>query len=91
MRADTLYAVEVLPNNVRYYGTEDVTQPGSATEIVAIPLDQLKELMELASENHEFTRSISIFDIKTKDEDELDREIEQVFETIDTILAKTRG
>jgi hypothetical protein len=47
--------------------------------------------MELASENHEFTRSISIFDIKTKDEDELDREIEQVFETIDTILAKTRG
>lgn len=90
MRADTLYAVEVLPNNVKYYGIEDITSPSDSETIVAIPLNQLKELMEFASEKHEYTRSVSIFDIKTKDEDTLNKELGQVFETIDTILTKTR-
>ena len=92
MRADTLYAVEVMPNNVKYYGVEHVGFPNDEEAIVSIPLAQLKELMEFASETHSFTRSMSIYDLKVNELGDIDDEdMQNLFDTIDTVLEKTRG
>lgn len=92
MRFDEMYAVEVAPSNVKYYAFSYEETP-EEKGMVKLPLAWLIELMKAASETGEITKSASIYDvdIKGKTDEEFDKALDEVQDTIDCILRKTRG
>lgn len=89
MTADTLYAIEVMPNNVRYYGVETMCSRNDEEVLVAIPQKDLMEIMKFASETGEVVQTLSIYDVEDNlSEEEFNGAMEAIERTIKTILDK---
>lgn len=89
MTLDTLYSIEVMPGNVRYYGVEVLPFHKGEEPVVAIPLKDLMEIMCFASETGEVVKSASIYDIEEGlDDDEMNKRMDDTQEAIRTILEK---
>lgn len=94
MRADTMYSVEVAPNNVKYYGIEVEMEMGVKDfrdGVAKIPMKQLLELMEYASETHEAVLSASIHTLPSIDGNVDNIMFNETMQLIDNVLVKTRG
>lgn len=94
MRADTLYSVEVAPNNVKYYGIEIEMEPGITDfkdGVAKIPMKQLLELMEYASETHEALLSATVHTLPLVNGDVDKTLFVETMTLIENMLEKTRG